>query len=298
MASAEGDRPQESGDSDALDVLLERALLGDAVAARMFVTLLQTRYHQSLVDAMRQFPAAHTQTVEDVIQDTIISLMEKLESGELRDLSADDRSDFLKYFKRLLMGALRNTVRERMSPVLAREKEPLREEILDDHAPIPGDARDTEHLVLIKDAMGQLDPESARLLQMYLDQIPFSEIARITGKKEHTLKNDVRRIKQELRMEILPRSATAQLHLETQERRARTWPSRTDIEAAIRSVLPPEIEEAVVFVHLQHQTIDELARTLGDRGYEKAQARLRLAYRTLSGRLKAPFPEAFLKAAP
>lgn len=294
MSSAEGERPQESGDSDALDVLLERALLGDAQAARMFVTLLQTQYHQSLVDAMRQFPAAHTQTVEDVIQDSIISLMEKLRTGELKDLSAEDRSDFLKYFKRLLMGALRNTVRERISPVLAREKEALKEEIPDDKAAIPGDSRNTEHLVLINDAADKLDPESAQLLRMYRDEVPFAEIARITGKKEETLRNDIRRIKQDLRMEILPRSATAQLHHESEQRRSKRWPTRREVESAI-ATLPPTIKEAVSRVHLEQRPVEEFAATLGDRGLEKAMSRLKQAYGTLAFKLKVPFPDAFEK---
>ena len=70
---------------------------------------------------------------------------------------------------------------------------------------------------------------------------------------------------------------------------------RSEIEAAI-AILPPTIKEAAVFVHVERRSVDEFARKLGDRGYEKAQARLTQAYRSLSGRMKVPFPEAFEKA--
>ncbi|HVR84609.1 MAG TPA: hypothetical protein VMU54_09880, partial [Planctomycetota bacterium] len=74
-------------------------------------------------------------------------------------------------------------------------------------------------------------------------------------------------------------------------------PGRREIERAI-ATLPREIKEAVSFVHLYHGSLTELALRLGDRGLEKAETRLKQAYRTLSARLRAPFPEAFESPSP
>lgn len=297
MTRGEANRPVETGDSEALDVLLERSLRGDEEAARLLVTLLQTKHYKDIFTGLRKSQLAHTQTVEDVIQDSIISLLDRLRAGELADLAPEARRDFLTYFKGVLTGNLRNAVRERQSPVLARSKAPLHEEILDKNALVPGSSGNTEHLSLVRQAVTNLDPESAKLLRMYLDGMTYPEISRATGRKEELLRNDVHRIKQALQMDIIPKSATAQLHRETQERRGKSWPSRAEIEGAIAS-LPPTIKEAVVRVHLERQPVEAFAATLGDRGGEKAASRLKQAYRTLSFKLKVPFPEAFEKASP
>src|SRR5690349_12240590 len=184
MAGREEDRRMETGDSEALDVLLDRALLGDEEAARLLVTLLQTKHYKDIFSGLRKSQLAHTQTVEDVMQDSIISLLDKLRAGELADLAPEARRDFLSYFKGVLTGNLRNAVRERMSPVLSRSKAPLHDEIPDKNAGAPGSSGNTEHLALVRQAAANLDPESEKLLQMYLDGMTYPEISRATGRKE------------------------------------------------------------------------------------------------------------------
>jgi RNA polymerase sigma factor (sigma-70 family) len=291
-------RPKVSGDSDVEEVLLGRALSGDAEAAHWLVALFQSQYHRRITGRMKSlYTGAHTGTIEDVFQDTIIRLMERLQAGELKDLPPEDRQDILKYFQRLCDGRLRDVVRARISPALSRRKEEVPEEIEDENVPIPGVPRHTEHLALVKDAIGRLDPQDAQVLRKFLDGMSYEELARETGRGAGALRMLVLRLKQELQLDIVPRSATAQLKFQEEAARIRRWPRRSEIEAAI-AVLPPEIKESVVFVHIEHRSVDELARKLGQRGCEKAQARLEQAYRSLSGRMKAPFPEAFEKAAP
>lgn len=291
-------RPRVTGDTAVDEMLLGRALSGDPEAAHCLVTLLQSEYHDRITGRMKSLhTGAHTQTIEDVFQDTTIRLMERLKAGELRDLPPEARQDILKYFQRVCDGKLRDVVRVRVSPLRSRKMEEVPEDIVDDQVPIPGESRQTEHLALVNDAIARLDPTHARVLRMHLDKMSHEEIARETGRTAIAIKFLVVRAKQALQEDIVPRSATARLKYEEMVEKARRWPSRREIEAAISSALPPEIEASVVFVHLKHGTVDELARTLGDRGCEKAQAQLKLAYRTLSGRLKVPFPEAFEKAA-
>jgi len=297
MERAEEGLPTETEDSDALDVLLERSLRGDDQAARLLITLLQTKHYQEIFSGLRKSRLAHTQTVEDVIQDSIISLLGKLQTGELEDLAPEARRDFVRYFKGVLTGNLRNAVRQRRSPVLARKKAPLHEEIVDQSSRAPGSGGHTEHLSLIQEAVTHLDDESASVLRMYLGGMTYPQISRVTGKKDVLLRNDICRIKQVLQMHIAPKSTTARLHQQTQDRRAKEWPTLDQIRTAI-ATLPPTIKEAVVQVHLEGRSEAEFATTLGDRGAEKAASRLKQAYRTLSFRLKVPFPEAFARVSP
>jgi RNA polymerase sigma factor (sigma-70 family) len=289
-------RPRLTGESDAQDVLLGRALAGDGEAAHCLVALLQSEYHGRVTGRMKSLhTGAHTGTIEDVFQDSILSLMERLKAGELRDLPADSRQDILKYFQRVCDGKLRDVVRVRISPALSRKKEEVPEEVLDDQVPIPGDSRQTEYLELIDDAIDRLEPEHGQLLRKYLDGASYEEIAAVTGRGVGALKMLILRLKKDLQEDIVPRSATAKLKYEEEEARLRRWPTRPEIEAAM-AILPPEIKEAVVLVHVEHRSMEDLAQKLGLRVCEKAEARIEQAYRSLAGRLKAPFPEAFKKA--
>jgi RNA polymerase sigma factor (sigma-70 family) len=289
-------RGKVTGDSDVEEALLGRALSGDAEAAHWLVALFQSQYHKRITGRMKSlYTGAHTQTIEDVFQDTIIRLMERLKAGELKDLPPEDRQDILKYFQRLCDGRLRDAVRVRISPALSRRKEEVPEEIEDENVPIPGESRNTEHLALVQDAIGRLDPQDAQVLRKYLEGMSFDEIGRETGRTVDALKMLVVRLKKALQVDIAPRSATANLKYEEDVAKARRWPRRSEIEAAIAR-LPPTIKEAAVFVHLEHHSIEEFAKKLGDQGFDKAQARLKQAYRTLSGKLKVAFPEAFKNA--
>jgi hypothetical protein len=58
--------------------------------------------------------------------------------------------------------------------------------------------------------------------------------------------------------------------------------------------LPRETGEAVRHIHYEGGSFESLVARLGDRGLEKAQARLRKGYEILSARLRgAPFPDTF-----
>ena len=69
-------------------------------------------------------------------------------------------------------------------------------------------------------------------------------------------------------------------------------PRRKEILEALEE-LPVEAQAAIDFVHVKGRSIVELARSLGDRGLEKAQARLELGYESLACKLDIPFPESF-----
>lgn len=296
------DRPQDlglgiGGESDPQEILLGRALAGDAEGAHWLVTLLQSAYFRDITRQMKSLnTGAHTHTIEDVFQETLIRFLERMRNGELKDLAPEDRDDIIHYFQRLCDGRLRDEVRVRQSPVLRRGKEEVPETLIDKNARIPGDSRHTEHLSLVNAAIDRLEPLHAQVIRLYLGGVSCEEIGRETGRSPDAIKNLIKRLKVDLRENIVPLSATAKMNYEADKARERKWPARSEIEAAI-AVLPPEIKEAAVFVHVEHRSLDEFARKLGDRGYEKAQARIKQAYRSLAGRMKVPFPEAFEKAA-
>lgn len=298
MAEPKGSGPKITGQSPLDDVLLGRAIQGDPEAAHWLVTLLGSEYHDRITGRMKKLhTGAHTGTIEDVFQDTLIQFMDGLKAGALKDLPDEHRQDILKYFQRLCDGRLHDAVRPRLNPALSRKKEEPSEDLVDKNVRIPGDARHTEHLELVNSAMARLEPDQARILKRYLDGVPYAELSREMGRSEEALRMLVGRAKKALQDDIVPRSATAKLKFEQEQAKTRRWPRRSEIETAI-SVLPPEIKDAAVFVHIQHGTVENLARKLGSRGLEKAQARLEQAYQSLSGRMKVPFPEAFEQAQP
>lgn len=282
--------------SDPREILLSRALAGEAEAAHWLVTLLHSEGYRDITGKMGYLKTgAHTATIDDVFQETLVRFLERLKAGELKDLSPEDRKDIQQYFQRLCDGRLRDAVHARKSPVAARHKEEVPQDLVDKNALIPGDTRHTEHLALVHSAISRLDPAHADILRKILSGKPYEDIAKETGRSLQNIKNLFHKLKDELQADIVPRSATAKLKFEEEKAKDRRWPTRAEIEAAI-GILPPEIKEAAVFVHVEHRSIDDFARKLGDRGYEKAQARLKQAYRSLSGRMKVPFPEAFEKA--
>lgn len=287
------------GEANPLNVLFEKALRQDAEALRNLLTLLHTKHYQEVVGRLKGLgTGARTKTIDDIFQDTITNLMERLQSGELKDLDAERRQDVLKYFQGLCNGRLRDHVRPRKNPALKRHLAPLHEEIPDRSVRIPGEQRNTEHILLLNDAVNRLDPEFARILRMYLDDIPYEKMAELTGKKVETLRNIVVRIKSVLVADILPRSETARINFERKRREPlRVLPRWEEIVDAI-GLLPIEAQEAIRFVHLEKHTESELAGRLGVKGAEKAQARLGWGYQILSRELNYPFPDAFRVVVP
>jgi RNA polymerase sigma factor (sigma-70 family) len=291
--------PEQVAEAPSLEYLFEQALRGDNEALRHFMTLINTKHYKLITQRLRGLKTgAGNATVEDIFQDTVINLMEKLQDGEIKDLKDDDRKDILEYFQKLCNGRLKDAVRKRKSPALERHKTKIPEQFPDRSVKIPGEQRYTEHLSLIDYAASRLSPEHAAILKMYRDEVPYAEMARITGKKEETLRNLIARLKNELQLKIVPRSETAALHFERgRSQPLPDQPTWAQIDAVV-ALMPPEIGEAVRFVHVERHTVEELGRSLGVQGSEKAKARLVQAYQTLRGRLKFPFPDCFQMVGP
>jgi RNA polymerase sigma factor (sigma-70 family) len=288
------------GDAAALGVLLDQALGGDETALGMLVTLLHTQYGQRVINVMRKMgTGARTATLEDVFQESILRLMERIRAGELRDLDPKQRENFVSYFQRRCDNRLRElTLRVKKSPIKQRKKFVIPRGLADPKARIPGEVRRSEDLALIRSALDRLPPEKANVLRRYMEGASYEEIAKETGASKDNLMKLVSRAKEELLFDLAQRSPTARLQYDIETGKTpRKPPGKREIEGAIAR-LPREIREAVTFVHLETGSADELAGRLGERGAEKAQARLQQAYRTLSARLKAPFPESFRTETP
>jgi RNA polymerase sigma factor (sigma-70 family) len=297
VANPQPEDPEKVASQKPLDYLFDCAFRGDPVALRHFLILLQAE-RETIIQRMKGLgTGAHTGTVEEVYQSTVVDLMEGLREGKVSNLKDEDRKDILKYFQRRCDGRLRDYVRPRKSPALERHMQEVSDLIPDPNARIPGEGRHTEHLALMAEAARQLSPENFAIYQMHLDQVPIKEIALRTGKKEETLRNTLVRIREQLRDYIVPKSQTAEFNYRKQQILAKRRPSWEMILDAI-SILPPGIQEAIRHVHIENRSLEELAHKLGDRGLEKAESRIKQGYMTLSGRLKYPFPEAFTKVGP
>jgi RNA polymerase sigma factor (sigma-70 family) len=289
--------PEKVAAAEALGFLFDQALRGDGEALGHFFKLIYAE-QETFIRRMEMLKTdAHTGTLHEVFQNTVMDLMAGLEAGKVPNLDEEDRKDLLKYFQRRCDGRLRDYVRHRVSPALSRHKLPLDEQTPDPNARIPGEQRDTEHIALLNDAAEILSPENYAILRMYREGKSHQEMAKITGKKEETLRSAMTRISKQLREHIIERSQTAEFHYRVEQERARRLPTWERILEAI-SELPREIQEAVQHVHVEQHTLEELAQKLGDRGLDKANSRIKQGYRSLSGRLKYPFPDAFAKVGP
>jgi RNA polymerase sigma factor (sigma-70 family) len=278
------------GETDVLDLLLERALRGDEEALGALLALLGTRHYRRVINSLRRLRSdAHTATLEDVFQDSVVKLVERIRSGELSELSPAERPGLLKYFQTLCDGRLRDTLKPRKSPVLARRKEPLPPDLPDKRVP---EGPKTEHLRLLESALRRLEPAEEELLRKYLAGVPYKEIARQTGKSENALMKAVSNAKRKILADILPKSQTARLNIDKTRGRGKKPPGAEEILRAVRA-LPPELKEAIQFVHFEGGTPERLAARLGDRGLEKVRARLTQGYRRLAGTLGVPFPDSF-----
>lgn len=295
MEESPGDRAGEP----ALEVLLEGALGGDEEALSGLLALLESRYGRRILANLRRFRRqARTQTLEDVVQDSYIELVRRIREGELADLPAGDREGIVRYFQRLCDGRLANAVRARKSPVLARRKPPVPESLEDSRSVVPGEedaflARERRRALLAQ-ALERLEPDERAVLERVLAGVPYAEIARELGKSEGALWLVVHHAKRKLLVDIASRSLTAKLELERRQEERNRVLSPEEVKEAVRR-LPPELREAVTHVHLEGRPVEELARRLGERGMEKARVRLKMAYRSLAGRLHRPFPETFGK---
>ncbi len=291
--------PGPAGDAKGLEVLLERSLQGSSQALDVLITLLKTDHYQRILKTLRSIRSrAGTQTLEDVFQESVVELIEKVKSGELRDLRPEERRSVLRYFVWICDNKLRDSAKERKSPIFAREKLSLKETLVDEKAEIPGAARRTEdHRRLLHSAVTRLSPFEQQILTKYLAGVPYKEIARETGKSENALMLLVSDVKRRILEDIKPSSPTARLHNELDRGRDTRKPTADEIRKAV-GLLPVECREAILHVHYEGGTLETLTKKLGDRGHDKAQARVKKGYETLAARLRAPFPESFQELNP
>lgn len=288
-----------------LEETFENALRGDEKALEVLLTLIKSRYGNLILSRLRHHRGrSRTATIEDVFQQSLLDLMEQVKAGALSDLKDTERRDVVGYFQVLCDRKLENLKKARLDPLYSPHKEVLPEHVRKDkrvgeEAFIPGDERKTEQLLrhqrLLHEAIGTLDPADRNILDRYLAGVPYSELSTETGIKVSTLESLVTRIKQRLAERILDQSPTARIHHgldETPTRSKSLAPTAEEVREAIEE-LPLDIQEAIRFVHLKAGSVEKLAKKLGDRGLEKAQARLKRGYDSLSIKLDLPFPDSF-----
>ena len=283
------------GDREAMGYLLDQALQGDRQALDTLISLIQTRHYAKIIGGLRKFRrGARTQTLEDIFQDSIIELVEKVRSGGLADLAPQERSDILRYFEIRCERKLRDHTRPRGNPLFDRDKADVPAMMIDENAPIPGDERKTEeHRRLLESAILRLDPLTRKVLERHLNGVPYGELAKETGKSENALAKLVWDAKMEILMDIVPRSPTARLNYEKERASAMKPDTAPEVRRAV-DLLPRETRKAICHVHYEGGSIESLAGLIGDHGLEKARSRLKKGYEVLSSRLRgAPFPETF-----
>jgi DNA-directed RNA polymerase specialized sigma24 family protein len=294
--------PHPNQTTDLLKQAFEAALRGDPEALEVLLTILKTRYGKRIFKALRHHRGyAHTATIDDIFQQSVVDFIEEVRSGALQELPESERQNVVRYFQRICDRKLENLKKARKDPLLDPKKSAVPFDIVEDkrnpgHPDIPGVERKTErHLGLLYREMARLAPFDRLVLDRYLAGIPYSEISRETGTKISTLESLVTRVKQKLADRIAEVSPTAKLNLElisepAQERSC--LPTREEILAAIEE-LPIETQNALRFVHVDGGSIDALAKSLGERGLEKAQARLKRGYESLNLKLDLSFPDSF-----
>lgn len=292
-----------------LEEAFENALRGDGEALKVFVTLLETRYKKVIQGGMKTHrKGTSTDTVEDVFQDSLVWLIEQMKAGPDGDIPEEARRNIVQYFQTSCDRRIENARKPRLDPVLERHKSAVPFDITEDKrvgrsSAQPGeeawDVQLSRHQALLQAEMDRLSPENRRLLELYLSKMPYSDIAKETGQPVSTLESQVIRLKQRLAERIFFQSQTAQIHQSrpkpekkaSHDETARQ-PSRDEIHTALGN-LPIDIKRAIEFVHLRGGTVEDLAKSLGSDGLDKAKARLERGYESLGLELDAPFPESF-----
>lgn len=286
--------PQQTG--DVLSEAFEAALRGDGAALGALVSILKTRYGQEIFKLLRQHRGtAHTATMEDIFQQSIVEFMEQIKSGALAELPESERSDVVRYFKTLCDRKLEDLRKQRKDPLFKRQKQQLHDGLTKDRRLPGGGPENNPHRDLLRREIAALDPFDRLVIDRYLDEVPYCEISKETGKKISTLEALVTRIKEKLEDRILMQSPTARLSRERQKGpgpEKSCLPDAKEIRAAIED-LPIEAQNAIEFVHLKGGTIDALARSLGEQDLKIARAQLEAGYEALSVALGIPFPDSF-----
>jgi DNA-directed RNA polymerase specialized sigma24 family protein len=302
VGSARLPEPHPNQSADLLNQAFEAALRGDPEALEVLLTILKTRYGKGIFKALRHHRGyAHTATIDDIFQESIVDFIQEIQSGALAELEASERRNVVQYFQRICDRKLANLKKARKDPVFDPKKTAIPFDVVEDkrnpgQQSIPGDERKTEkHLGLVHKEIAKLASFDRLVLERYLAGIPYIEISKETRTNVSTLESLVTRIKRKLADRIARESQTAKLNLErknepVQERSC--LPTREEILAEIEE-LPIETQDAITFVHVNGGSIEALAKSLGDRGLEKAEARLKRGYESLNLKLDLPFPESF-----
>jgi DNA-directed RNA polymerase specialized sigma24 family protein len=288
--------------TEVLNEAFEGALRGDSESLSALLSLLKTRYGNLIFARLRSHRgSAHTATMEDIFQQSMLDFMEKIKTGALKELEESERRDVVRYFQTLCDRKLEDLRKARKGPLLQRQKEELRDDLVENRRipvtpSIPGvESKHDRHMKLLLREIAALDPLDRLVMERNLAHVPYSEISRETGKQISALESLVRRTRQRLADRIARQSPTARIHQEGEKAPRQDnscLPKAEEILAAIGE-LPIEAQSAIDFVHVKGGSIEELAKTLGDEGLEKAQTRLELGYESLSAKLDLPFPQSF-----
>lgn len=286
-----------------LEETFENALRGDGQALEVLLTLIKSKYGNLILSKLRHHRGrSQTATIEDIFQQSMVDLMDQIKAGALSDLKESERRDVVGYFQSLCDRKLENHRKQRLDPLYAHDKEVMPEHIRENkrigtEAYIPGDEHKSDkalrHHELLREAKEMLSPSDRNIFDRYLAGVPYAEISQLTGVKVPTLESLVTRIKQKIAERILEQSPTARLHHGLPEQPTKSLvPTAAEIRGAIED-LPRDTQDAITFVHLAGGTVEKLAKKLGDRGLEKAQARLKRGYESLQIKLDLPFPDSF-----
>jgi DNA-directed RNA polymerase specialized sigma24 family protein len=295
-------KPAPEATGDVLNEAFDAALRGDVAALSMLLSLLKTRYGKLIFKRLRHHRrGAHTATLDDIFQQSMVDFIEQINSGSLEELPESERRDVVGYFQGLCDRKLADFKKARVDPVNAARKSALPFDIVQDQRlrsriGIPGQEKELQvRRTLVQRAIARLDPFDRKVMERYLAGTPYSEISRETRTKISTLESLVTRIKQDLAESIASESRTAMIQLKKRKETARKAPKLPKAEEILAAIgeLPVEAQNAIDFVHLKGGSIEALARSLGEQGLQMAQAQLARGYESLSVELGVPFPDSF-----
>jgi DNA-directed RNA polymerase specialized sigma24 family protein len=281
--------------ADLLQDAFEVALRGDRDALATLLLLLKTKAGRSVFAPLRtrRGPSAPA-PADPASRPSVQEFLEELRTGALRELPDDERGEAVRFFvsfcDRNLEKHRRDSSVQRMQAESPKQAEARRSPSTS--VPPPASPRREEAWKLLQGEIGTLDAFDRLILERFLAGVPFAEMAKETGRKVAAVEVHISRIKQRiadrLALQCGARSETSLLP----DREPSCAPRRKEILEALEE-LPVEAQAAIDFVHVKGRSIVELARSLGDRGLEKAQARLELGYESLACKLDIPFPESF-----
>jgi DNA-directed RNA polymerase specialized sigma24 family protein len=282
-----------------LNEAFEAALRGDREALASLLTILKTRYGQSVFSLLRsRRDSARPAVLEDAGRTSVGEFLQEIQGGALRDLPEPERRDVVQFFSGLCERAL-DKRRKDSSPARPRTEGP-RGSLDPKRGPGSPEPRRNflgrdEHWKLLQGEIGALDAFDRLVLERYLAGVSYDDMARETGRKSAALEIHVTRIKQRIADRIAVQNPPADGPSEREKLPAKEVscaPRKQEILSALEE-LPVEAQAAIDFVHVKGRSIVALAKTLGDHGLEKAQARLELGYESLTRKLDIPFPESF-----